>query len=122
MHRKIYRKHYGPIPRGYHVHHIDGNHLNNDPSNLKAVTIQEHFDIHYKQGDYGACARLQKQIMNNDYEGVSNFLSELVTKTNTRRMNDGTHNFLGENNPGKKMKGKQMTKTLKKLAGLMSWV
>lgn len=59
-HRLIYEQHYGPIPidefgRTYEVHHIDGNHSNNDPKNLTAVTIQEHYNIHYSQGDFGAC-------------------------------------------------------------------
>ena len=52
--RKIYKQYYGPIPkdefgRRYDIHHIDGNHDNCDASNLKAVTIQEHYDIHYQQ-------------------------------------------------------------------------
>jgi len=59
-HRRIYEKHYGSIPDGYHVHHIDGNHKNNDPTNLVAISIQEHYDIHKKQGDYGACWALIK--------------------------------------------------------------
>ena len=59
-HRSVYEQYHGPIPidefgRTYEVHHIDGNHSNNDPKNLIAVTIQEHYDIHYSQGDYGAC-------------------------------------------------------------------
>ena len=34
--RKIYEQHHGPIPidesgRTYDIHHIDGNHFNNDP-------------------------------------------------------------------------------------------
>jgi hypothetical protein len=50
--RKIYEDYFGPIPkdsdgRSYDIHHIDGDHSNNHPSNLKAVTIQEHYDIHY---------------------------------------------------------------------------
>lgn len=52
--RKIYEQHYGPIPkdsdgRTYEIHHIDGDHSNNDPSNLKCVSIQEHYDIHHSQ-------------------------------------------------------------------------
>ena len=48
--RKIYIKHFGNIPkdgdgRSYEIHHIDGNHSNNDPSNLRAVTIKEHYEI-----------------------------------------------------------------------------
>ena len=38
--RKIYEQHYGPIPkdtdgRSYEIHHIDGNHNNNDINNLR---------------------------------------------------------------------------------------
>ena len=50
-HRKIYERYNGSIPDGYEIHHIDGNHKNNDPKNLKAVTMQEHYNIHYQQGD-----------------------------------------------------------------------
>lgn len=51
IYRKIYESHYGPIPidetgRTYEIHHIDGNSENNDISNLKCVSIQEHYNIH----------------------------------------------------------------------------
>lgn len=55
MHRKIYEQHYGAIPDGYHIHHKDGVHANNDVNNLQCVTAQEHYDKHKAQGDYGAC-------------------------------------------------------------------
>ena len=55
MHRKIYEQHYGAIPDGYHIHHKDGVHANNDVNNLQCVTAQEHYNIHKAQGDYGAC-------------------------------------------------------------------
>jgi hypothetical protein len=55
IYRKIYERHFGPIPKGYHIHHKDGNHSNNEPENLMCVTAQEHYDIHYSQKDYGAC-------------------------------------------------------------------
>ena len=59
-HRKIWEEHYGPIPRdrdgrSYEIHHVDGNHKNNDVNNLLCVTIEEHYKIHYEQGDYAAC-------------------------------------------------------------------
>jgi hypothetical protein len=65
--RKIYEAHYGPIPKQkdgktYEVHHLDGNHDNNDSANLVAVTIQEHFDIHFAQGDYDACTLIIKRL------------------------------------------------------------
>ena len=62
-HRKIYNQHFGPIPKGMDIHHIDGNHGNNDPNNLKAVTIREHYDIHYSQGDYGAAYMVSKRLV-----------------------------------------------------------
>lgn len=55
IYRRIYEENFGPIPKGYHIHHKDGNHSNNNPTNLMCVTAQEHFRIHYDQKDYGAC-------------------------------------------------------------------
>ena len=95
-HRKIYEQHYGKIPtdkfgRTYDIHHIDGNHSNNSPENLKAVTVQEHFDIHLSQGDYGACYLIAKQRMSLPKED----LSELNRKKALKRVEDGTHHWLG---------------------------
>ena len=36
-HRLIYSGVYGPIEYGYDIHHIDGNCLNNDESNLQVL-------------------------------------------------------------------------------------
>ncbi len=44
--RKIYENQYGKIPKGYHIHHIDGNPFNNEISNLKCVSPEEHSEIH----------------------------------------------------------------------------
>jgi hypothetical protein len=56
QHRKIYEQHHGiKIPTNMEIHHIDGKHSNNDINNLKLVTWQEHYDIHYSQGDWAAC-------------------------------------------------------------------
>ena len=44
--RKIYEYHFGEIPNGYHIHHIDGNALNNDISNLVCISAEEHTKIH----------------------------------------------------------------------------
>ena len=55
-HRRIYEDHYNIIlPSNIEIHHIDGNHNNNDISNLIAVTWKEHYEIHYAQGDWAAC-------------------------------------------------------------------
>lgn len=40
--RRIYEEHYGPIPKGYHVHHKDFNHNNDNPENLEALLPDDH--------------------------------------------------------------------------------
>jgi HNH endonuclease len=93
--RKIYKEHYGPIPkdqngRTYDIHHNDGNRQNNSPDNLIALSIQEHYDVHYAQGDYGACLRLTSRMALSQEEKVQ--LSKLEQQ---KRVNARTHNFLG---------------------------
>jgi hypothetical protein len=66
-HRKLWIKKFGKITkdingRALEIHHIDGNHNNNEISNLKLVTIEEHFKIHESQGDYGACMLIGKRM------------------------------------------------------------
>lgn len=94
-HRKIYKEHFGPIPmdedgRTYEIHHIDGNHSNNDPSNLIAVSLREHYTIHFSQGDYGACYLIASKMRFPPDE-----LSDLLSICAKLRVEKGTHNFLG---------------------------
>lgn len=35
-------------PKTHHIHHIDGNHYNNDVDNLSSLTIKEHAEVHRK--------------------------------------------------------------------------
>ena len=54
--RKLYEEYHGLIPvdedgRTYEIHHLDGNRKNNEPNNLVALSIKEHYRIHYEQGD-----------------------------------------------------------------------
>lgn len=46
LHREVYKDHHGPIPDGWHVHHVDGDHSNNDPDNLEALPGKEHLELH----------------------------------------------------------------------------
>ena len=91
--RKIYENHHGPIPkdddgRVYEIHHIDGNHANNHYSNLKSVPIHEHYDIHYNQGDYGACSAILKRMSKSPEE-----ISLLCYQLQKKRIETCTHNF-----------------------------
>lgn len=92
--RKIYRDHYGPIPvdengRTFEIHHIDGNRKNNDPSNLIAVSIQEHYDIHYAQKDWGACHYLLIRMKRSPEE-----ISKMASMVARQKLEEGTHLFL----------------------------
>ena len=91
--RKIYESFYGPIPkdennRSYEIHHVDGNRNNNDISNLICVSIQEHYNIHYEQKDYGACMRIASRL-----QFSSEQWSELARKQSFKRLENGTHPF-----------------------------
>ena len=46
LHRVIYEDNYGPIPKGWHIHHKDGDTLNNDISNLEAKKGSDHIKEH----------------------------------------------------------------------------
>jgi len=93
LHRKIWEQHCGQIPvdcngRTYDIHHIDGNPHNNDISNLKAVSIQEHYDIHLAQGDWSAALLIAERL--------SKSLNELATLSSLaqkQRLAEGTHHF-----------------------------
>jgi len=115
-HRQIYESHHGPIPkdedgRSYEIHHIDGNQKNNDPKNLVALSLKDHYNVHYKQGDYGACWLLSKK-MKMTVEEVSSLSRKVALKQmaegvhpfigiNEKRIKDGTHHFLGDSHPSK---------------------
>jgi hypothetical protein len=65
--RKLWIEQYGEIPkdadgRSYEIHHKDGNRSNNSIDNLMCISIQEHYDIHYTQRDYGACVMIAKRM------------------------------------------------------------
>ena len=97
--RKLWEAHYGPIPkdhtgRSYEIHHIDGNRENSELINLKLVTIQEHYDIHYDQGDYAACQSIVTRM-----KMTARDLSEKCSELATLRVINGTHNLVGDKNP-----------------------
>ena len=92
--RKIYANHKGPIPtdrdgRSYDIHHIDGNHDNNHPDNLMAVSLMEHYELHKAQGDWAACLLFSERL-----KLTANQKSELASKSNLDRIAKGTHPFL----------------------------
>lgn len=94
--RRIWKNYFGEIPidekgHSYEIHHIDGNRKNNSINNLMCIPIQEHYNIHYRQGDYAAAFRIA-QRMDLDPE----IKSELMSKSNKQRLKEGTHSFQKE--------------------------
>lgn len=99
--RKIWEAQYGKIPkdengRTFEIHHKDGDRSNNSIENLQCVSIQEHYDIHYSQGDYGACYYIALIMKKTPQE-----LSEIISKSNRRRILDGTLPLLNKENSKK---------------------
>lgn len=46
LHRFMYEQEVGPIPDGWHVHHVNENPLDNRPDNLSAISRPEHCREH----------------------------------------------------------------------------
>lgn len=49
LHRRVWVDHYGPIPDGMHVHHINGNWADNRIENLELVNAKEHQSYHMRE-------------------------------------------------------------------------
>jgi len=62
LHEEIWIAANGPIPSDHDIHHVDGNSLNNNLSNLQAITKSDHQRLHTEerrsQGLYSTPARL----------------------------------------------------------------
>lgn len=119
--RSIWESHYGDIPKddhgvSYEIHHIDGDHTNNHISNLMCISIQEHYDIHYAQQDWAACALISSRL-----DGASALFGELISKAQKELVAQGKHHFLDKefhanriSNMSEEMKTMIYTKVRKK--------
>jgi hypothetical protein len=75
--RRIWRKHNGPIPKdergiSFDIHHRDGNWRNNSPDNLQALSVLDHYRVHFEQGDWAAAWYISKrlQLSLEDYQEI----------------------------------------------------
>ncbi len=108
FYRRLYELAYGPIPkdennRSYEIHHLDGNRTNNDISNLIAVSIADHYEIHSKQGDWAACLTMAERMKLSPVE-----ISELASKNAKKQVSEGKHPWQN--------KEKQREKALKQVS------
>lgn len=49
LHREVWMHHNGDIPKGFHVHHLDGDRSHNDVENLTLLRGSDHLSGHMKQ-------------------------------------------------------------------------
>ena len=56
--RKAYRKHFGPIPKGFDVHHKDRDRKNNVPENLQALSRRDHLKLHIEEDPWWTLKRV----------------------------------------------------------------
>lgn len=121
--RKIYEEHYGLIPvdeegRTYEIHHLDGDHSNDDPHNLIAVPIWEHFYMHWLMADWKSCHAIAIRMRVSPIEK-----SKLASEANRQRVRRGTNPFVGPNVNRRKIEngthpwvgGKQSSKNARRL-------
>lgn len=54
LHRYIWEQTYGPIPKGYVIHHVDGDPLNNALENLILMTRSGHSTFHRLHPNLGS--------------------------------------------------------------------
>lgn len=48
LHREVWKSVHGPIQKGFHIHHKDGDKNNNGIDNLEMLSISEHMKRHAK--------------------------------------------------------------------------
>lgn len=137
--REIYKNHYGDIPidelgRRYDIHHKDGNHSNNNPKNLIALSIEEHYNEHYSRGDYRGCYLIAIQRLSKPKEEISN-LAKLNAKQQIEaethpflgsslqlsRVRNGTHPFVGDGSLQRKVQYDRISSGTHHLLGSNHW-
>ena len=78
LHRLIYEEVYGSIPKGYAIHHIDGDKTKNNPGNLMLLSKSNHHKLHMNKTNH---PRWDNGLI--DKAGGVNFLSAEKNKGRT---------------------------------------
>lgn len=96
--RAIWEEHFGEIPkdiegRTYEIHHINGNNTDNRIENLKCLSLQEHYNIHFQQKDYAACLRMTSRMKVSVEEKC-----RLASESNKKRLQEKNHPFIDPEN------------------------
>lgn len=64
LHRDVWRGVHGTIPKGYHVHHKDGNPANNSIENLECISSHVHFQMHKEERSIRAKTPKHLELLN----------------------------------------------------------
>lgn len=67
MHRAVWQYYNGAIPKGYHIHHKNGNKADNSIENLELMPASAHLSLHQKEQNY----EMQVERMNHAREFAS---------------------------------------------------
>lgn len=69
LHRAVWMRYFGPIPPGFHVHHVDQIKTNNAIGNLVALPAWFHEEIHRQMREnYEMRKRYTKEYLQTQYE------------------------------------------------------
>lgn len=98
-HIKVWKKHFGEIPkdsdgRSFEIHHVDGDASNNNIDNLVCVSIAEHYQIHKSQCDWGAAFMIARRM-----DIPPSDIAEIARMGTLKRISEGKHNFQDPNFP-----------------------
>ena len=66
VHRAKWEACNGHIPKGYHVHHRDGDSLNNASDNLLCLSNADHMRIHGKAAYMRLCRKRKRETANGE--------------------------------------------------------
>ena len=108
-------------PKGFDIHHIDGDKNNDSLENLQIVTPEEHWQIHFNQleearkigceesirfnamscNGLNAMHRLKRPVRGYTFskEHIENIRNKVVSDETRRRISKNHHDVSGENNP-----------------------
>jgi len=79
IHQVVWEHFNGEIPKGYVIHHIDGDKSNNEISNLQIMTQHEHMELHRENivSEKNICDYCGKEFVSKpNFKGVCRFCSE----------------------------------------------
>ena len=86
IHQAVWEHFNGEIPKGYIIHHIDGDKSNNEISNLQLMTQSEHKKLHMDVKKY-VCSECGKEFTVYNYSKTKYCSRECVEKARARKNN-----------------------------------